>query len=407
MQLVAQERFVIRRPALRDRIGRWNARTHLAALARQAQADRADQAVHVDAAQVGQARQDEAQAQAGAQHGAACAAARSDGQQVEDARCIVVAGAIGGAALAAQPLTQRFEQWTQVRHVLQVEQHRTAADKRALRHAQQHGCGRVGGNDAAVSTHQHHAVLHVVDHQPVDELLQAQLALAGYRQPFLRNLTVRQAVHHRRGHHVDQAVQPGRCQARRNHAVVQHLQERIGQHHDRCHCRREQREEQARERTGGQHRHEQHHCHARRQPRERGVRQPQKEQIEHHIQPDAELESRAPPAGCGKDEQGHRQIRQRQAEQRFAIGQAGCFVVLARHHHEQQQHQRHGGAAEGEIAQQPPLELRRIRLQPDRSECAPGVQAREQATGAGRRCPRGTRRFGRHALPRSACSGQR
>jgi hypothetical protein len=55
-------------------------------------------------------------------------------------------------------------------------------------HAQQHERRGIGGHHHAIGAHQHHAVLHVVDHQPVHQLLQAQLLLTRQRQLFLGDL---------------------------------------------------------------------------------------------------------------------------------------------------------------------------------------------------------------------------
>ena len=103
--------------------------------------------------------------------------AAAAGQQLQDARRVVA---------AAQPVAQHFRQRLQPRDAAQVEQDGFALCARRARiaaalgglHAEQHHGGRIGRYHGTIGAQQHHAVLHVVDHQPVDQLLQPQLALA-------------------------------------------------------------------------------------------------------------------------------------------------------------------------------------------------------------------------------------
>jgi hypothetical protein len=184
--------------------------------------------------------------------------ARWQRQQLQDARDVV---------LHADPVAQHLQQRLQTRHSAQVEQHVLAlantdlpfANPLVLLHAKQHERGGIGGHDDAIGTHQHHAVLHVVDHQPVHELLQAQFLLARQRQLLLGDLAVGKHVHHERRDHEHQPEQAGAEQVGIDLAREQGLQERIGPSPAAPTPKRQQRKRQAGQRARLDHRQQEDH----------------------------------------------------------------------------------------------------------------------------------------------------
>ncbi|MNS77880.1 hypothetical protein D3C72_1114720 [compost metagenome] len=317
--------------------------------------------------------------------------ARRQRQQLQDARHIVI---------GLDPVAQHFHQRLQARNAAQVEQHLVALagahlpfpDPLVRLHAQQHHGGGVGGHHHAVGAHQHHAVLHVVDHEPVDQLLQAQLLLARQRQALLRDLAVGQHIHQQRRDHEHQAEQARAQQPGIGLAQQDGVHEGPAHHHQRGDRRGKQREQQAGQRAGFQCRQQEDHGQALGLPAppQHAEDQRQQGQVGQHLHPHAQMEVPAPQR-AGQHRHGNAKIGhgdghgrrvldaaqapevERHGRDRIRDGGDGGRLA-APHQRKADQQQAHGHAGPAEIAQQAPVEFGRFSLAPQLRQAAPGVQ---------------------------------